>query len=137
MSRFIDVKNNVMYNNPIGKVFFGGEVSKYDPFYSQYGLDPLLNSLISYGADHGGCRTYGDINYDNNYWQYAIFFDICPYTDDHGITYPTNLNYSDNKSIAAHVSEAQSIADSAGVLYRPASIPESRWIVPTSIIVLK
>ncbi len=137
MSRFINVRNNVMYNNPIGNVFFGKTVSKHDPFYIQYGLDPILNTLISYGADHGGCRTYGDINYDTNYWQYAIFFDICPYTDDNGISYPISLNYSDNKSIASHVSEAQIIADSAGVLYRPDSIPESRWIVPTSTIELK
>lgn len=137
MSRFINVRNNVMYNNPIGNVFFGGPVSKYDPFATQYELDPILNTYISYGADHGGCRTYGDINYDNNYWQYALFFDICPYTDDSNISYPTSLNYSDNKSIASHVSEAQIIADSAGVLYRPDSIPESRWIVPTSIIELK
>lgn len=137
MSRFVTVRNNVMYNNPQAKVYMGDPVAANDPFALQYALIPILNS-VPYGTDHGGCRTYGDIDYDGNYWQYPFFFDVCPFIDGKGEFYPTGLNYTDNKGIAVHVSEAQAVADGAGATkIAPESIPSARWILPSETITLK
>ncbi|MGC9386251.1 MAG: right-handed parallel beta-helix repeat-containing protein [Hydrogenovibrio sp.] len=38
MSRFIKVRNNVMYNNPQAKAFFGTDIGENDPFYTQYAI---------------------------------------------------------------------------------------------------
>lgn len=134
MSRYVKVKNNVLYNNPQGKAFFGKDVALNDPFYIQYAIFSEINE-IPYGLDTGGCRTYGNIDYEGNYWFYSLFFSICPYSYN-GLSFPTELTYNDNKSITTNVEFAQEIANNAGVYGRPASIPESRWILPSKEIVL-
>lgn len=134
MSRYIKVRNNVMYNNPQAKAFFGADIGLNDPFYIQYAIFSLLNE-VGYGSDTGGCRTYGDIEYEGNFWTTDSFFNICPFTYQ-GTTFPTGLIYSKNKQVASHVSDAQIIANEAGVTTRPASIPAERWITPSKVIQL-
>ncbi|KUJ75293.1 hypothetical protein AVO42_08140 [Thiomicrospira sp. XS5] len=134
MSRHINVKNNVMYNNPQAKAFFGTDITLNDPFYIQYAIFSLMND-VGYGYDTGGCRTYGDIAYDGNFWHYDEFFNICPFTYE-GTSYPTALSYSGNQKIATNIPDAQIIANDAGVTSRPSSIPASRWITPSKVITL-
>jgi hypothetical protein len=133
MSRFVTVRKNVMYNNPQAKVYLGEPVAPNDPFYPDYLLIPLMNS-VAYGTDHGGCRTYGDISYEENYWQYTFFFDVCPFIDAQGVFYPRGLDYIGNKSVAAYQDEAQAIADKAGVTSKPDSIPAELWVLPPKTI---
>jgi hypothetical protein len=136
MSRYIKVKNNVMYNNPKSKVYFGDDVGLNDPFFIQLYIYSFANALVSYGSDSGGCRTYGDIAYDENFWYDSNFFNPCPLTYE-GVTYPTGLTYSSDKNITSNISSAQKIADRAGVSFKPSSIPEDRWITPSRKIVLE
>jgi len=135
MSRYIKVKNNVMYNNPQAKAFFGDDVGLNDPFYIQFFIYSLMN-LFPYGQDTGGCRTYGDIAYEGNFWYYSEFYNPCPLTYE-GVTYPTGLTYSSDKNITSNISSAQKIADQAGVTSKPSFIPENRWITPSKKIVLE
>lgn len=119
-SRFISVRGNVSYDNPIGEMDFGPPPRKGDPLP----YPALLSAIdgLPYGADIGGCRTFGDISYVGNAWlqppmeaeideaneesarltdgefvPYSDegFFSICPYEND-GVSYPTNLAYSGN-----------------------------------------
>ena len=134
MSRYVIAKNNVMYHNPQGKVSFGDDVKSNDPFYIQYAIYSEMNN-IDYGLDTGGCRTYGNISYKNNYWFYNTFFSVCPFTYD-GISFPTQIDYTNNHNIVTSVKDAQKIADKAGVYSKPESVPFSRWILPPQKIVL-
>ncbi|WP_462326036.1 right-handed parallel beta-helix repeat-containing protein [Desulfoplanes sp.] len=134
MSRYVIARNNVMYNNPQGKAFFGDDIEQNDPFYIQYAIVSAMNT-IDYGLDTGGCRTYGNITYEDNFWFYNTFFSICPFTYN-GINFPTSLNYTNNLNITENVASAQKIADNAGVYARPASISQSRWTLPPRTITL-
>jgi hypothetical protein len=96
-SRYVTLKNNVSFDDPQGFMDLGPCPNPLDPLpYS--GLPCLVNG-IPYGADTGGCRTYGDLRYVENYWISQDFFTICPYTDDDGVSYPTNLRYQRNHLI--------------------------------------
>ncbi|MFP4486076.1 MAG: hypothetical protein ACLFOC_03895 [Campylobacterales bacterium] len=136
MSRYIKVKNNVMYNNPIAHVFFGDDVGLNNPFYIQLALYSYANKMVTYGSDSGGCRTYGDIAYEGNFWYDSSFFNPCAFSYE-GVSYPTGLTYSSDKNITSNIPSAQKIADKAGVSFRPSSIPEDRWVTPPKKIVLK
>jgi hypothetical protein len=133
-SRYVKVKGNASFDNPIGNVNLPGI--------------PLANAF-KYGSDFGGCRTYGDIDFEGNYWleggipaqelwtdvvddsliwiiskgsvsekffPYTPegFFDVCPYTDQ-GVTYPTRLQYQNNHNISAKSAIPPSILQNAGV----------------------
>jgi hypothetical protein len=68
-SRSVLLRGNVSYSNPIGYVNLGtlpqtGAPLPYPPL--------ALANVIPYGGDSGGCRTYGDIRYENNYWMAGI-----------------------------------------------------------------
>ncbi|MFA0964485.1 right-handed parallel beta-helix repeat-containing protein [Roseivirga sp. BDSF3-8] len=68
-SRYIQVERNVSLENPIGKIDMGPEVASADklkPTY--YKLTDLTKLNIPYGGACGGCRTYGDITWKDNYW---------------------------------------------------------------------
>ncbi|MGB5929281.1 MAG: hypothetical protein WBH03_13965, partial [Cyclobacteriaceae bacterium] len=57
------------YNNPIGIINMGEPVNPLDIMKPQYWLLTELTLLkIPYGGDCGGCRTYGDIVFTDNYW---------------------------------------------------------------------
>jgi len=119
-SRYITVRGNVSYDNPIGETDFGPPPRSGDPL--PYSKGPSEVDGLAYGSDSGGCVTYGDIAYIGNSWlqppiqaemelvnlAYALasagklipyspegFFDVCPYTSG-GVSYPTNLSYSGN-----------------------------------------
>ncbi len=119
-SRYITVRGNTSYDNPIGALDFGPPPRDGDPLpYPKILSD---GNGLPYGSDIGGCRTYGDITYRGNSWFQAPmqtemqlanaiyggispgkpppyspqgFFDICPYSTA-GISYPTNLSFSGN-----------------------------------------
>lgn len=64
-SRYLLLDSNVSFSNPIGRVNLGplpqaSAPLKYPPL--------ALANILPYGGDSGGCRTYGDIHYTNNYW---------------------------------------------------------------------
>jgi len=68
-SRYVLLKGNVSYDNRIGKVNLGplpqnGAPLPYPPY--------ALANIIPYGGDSGGCRTYGDIRYEGNYWMEGL-----------------------------------------------------------------
>lgn len=119
-SRYITVRNNVTYENPIGETDFGPPPASGDPL--PYPKGPSEADGLAYGSDTGGCVTYGDIAYIDNSWLqppmksemelanlgYALvsegklipyspegFFNVCPYASG-GVDYPTNLSYSGN-----------------------------------------
>jgi hypothetical protein len=119
-SRYITVRGNISYDNPIGITDLGPPPRGGDPL--PYPKAPSDGDGAPYGSDIGGCVTYGDIQYVGNSWfeppmqtemqlnndfYFLIsggkltpyspqgFFDICPYADQ-GTSYPTNLSYSEN-----------------------------------------
>jgi hypothetical protein len=117
-TRYVTVRGNTSYGNPIGSVTFGPPPHAGDPL--PYDSEPSDANGLPYGSEIGGCRTYGDISYVNNSWfeapmQSVIeqsndayepitgdrpwssegFFDVCPYSDQ-GVSYPTGLSYSGN-----------------------------------------
>ena len=120
-SRYITVRGNTSYDNPIGTTDLGPPPRAGDPL--PYPKAPSEGDDAPYGSDIGGCVTYGDIAYVGNSWfeppmqtemqlnndfYFLIsggklapyspqgFFDICPYTDGQGTSYPTNLSFSEN-----------------------------------------
>lgn len=82
-SRYINVVRNASYNNPIGDMNMGPDVNPFDLVKPRYWTLPVLNGL-AYGADCGGCRTYGEITWSGNYWneggipseEWKIDFDV-------------------------------------------------------------
>lgn len=152
-SRYIRANSNASYSNPIGVTYYGAAPQIGDPFFFQY-PDYYLQNDIPYGSDAGGCVTYGDIEYVNNYWleapipaneityndiYYALlhfypyssmgFFAPCPYSSG-GISYPTNLTYQNNHLINSSADIPSSILSSAGVQSRPSTIPADQWVLP-------
>jgi hypothetical protein len=120
-TRFVTVRDNVSYDNPIGAAEFGPPPRAGDPLPFDQPLATLADG-VPYGGDIGGCRTFGDIAYVGNRWmqppmqqtmaddnalflgltQGALapwspdgFFDVCPFTDD-GVSYPTGLTFTGN-----------------------------------------
>lgn len=150
-SRYVVVERNVSIDNPIGVVDFGPAPPADDPLaYS--GLLSLADGQ-HYGAEIGGCRTYGDIRFTGNQWlqpplptqidQYRAtyeswlhftpyspenFFDVCPYSKS-GVSYPTRLTFHDNQ-VLTDPNAVRSIIDRAGVQQRPTTIPLTEWDPP-------
>jgi len=141
-SRYIVLKGNVSYDNRIGRMNLGPLPQCDDPLP----YPPLaLANVVPYGSDSGGCVTYGDIRYENNYWmegtipleEFALgtlstilssilkinppsdpwskegFYDICPYSAA-GVSYPTNLTYSNNHDILGVWEVPMAILNGAG-----------------------
>ena len=111
-SRYITLKNNVSFDNPQGFMDFGPAPSIFDPL--PYSFIPSLLNNTPYGSDTGGCRTYGDIQYIGNYWLTSEYYDICPYMDDNGVSYPTNLTYKRNHVIQGESDVPKWILRAAG-----------------------
>jgi hypothetical protein len=140
-SRYVLVKGNASFDNRIGGINLGPPPRARDPLpYSDWSK---VNG-IPYGSDIGGCRTYGDIHYENNYWMespipfeelfigallallnkflpeafnpYSTegFFDICPYKPS-DVSYPTRLTYRDNHIILGEWEIPRAILNNAGV----------------------
>lgn len=111
-SRYMTLSGNASYDNPVGFTDFGPAPNPLDPLpYPEY---CVLNG-IPYGSDTGGCRTYGDIYYKGNYLLNETFFNILPYTDDNGVSYPIGLAYSNNHIITGMQGVPKSILKKAGV----------------------
>ncbi len=110
-SRHMTLSGNASYDNPVGVSYFGPAPNPSDPL--PYPAYYLLNG-IPYGSDTGGCRTYGDILYKGNYLLSETFFNILPYTDDNGVSYPTGLEYSNNHLITGVQGVPKSILKKAG-----------------------
>ncbi len=119
-SRFVTLRENTSYDNPIGVTDFGPPPRSGDPL--PYPRQPSETDGVAYGSDLGGCVTYGDILYQRNSWlqppikeqmplinlAYLVasggtlapysdegFFDVCPFSDG-GTSYPTGLAFSEN-----------------------------------------
>ena len=156
-SRYITLRGNVSFDDPVGTVYLGPPPKANDPL--PYPSLPSAGNLMPYGSDLGGCRTYGDIRFIGNTWlqdpflknvglynalyKAALgfdaysdqgFFDIGPYTDPEGVSHPTNLTYVGNRIMPGSASSlTQSLSrrlSAAGVHGRPATIPADRWISP-------
>jgi hypothetical protein len=141
-SRYVVLRNNASFDNPIGHVDLGPSPQIGDPL--PYPAAPSFANLVPYGSDIGGCRTYGDIHYESNYWRAGLipleeaaidlvfetyskqgFFNICPYNSD-GVDYPTGLRYSDNHDIPlGEIEVPQEILRNAGVRANDAPVPAS------------
>jgi hypothetical protein len=70
-SRYILLRDNASFDNPIGSIDMGPAPRPGDPLPTLPALLFALNG-IPYGGDIGGCRTYGDIRYENNYWRAGL-----------------------------------------------------------------
>jgi len=152
-SRYIKIKNNVAIDNPVGVMDLGPPPRPGDPL--PYSPIPSEANGLPYGSDLGGCRTFGDISFVGNYWLqppfkqdvvlynaiwYALahflpysdegFFDVCPYTDDFGVSYPTGLIYRDNHILQKSARPQEPILQDAGARERPPTIPAGRWSLP-------
>lgn len=129
-SRWITLRNNASFNNPVGHVYLGppprtdssGRVVIPTWF-------PLLwpANTTSYGSDIGGCRTYGDIRFVGNYWLHPDFYDVCPF-EENGVSYPTDMIYDGNHVIRGEEDVPRQLLREAGVQYRPDAIPAGRWV---------
>lgn len=147
-SRYIQLERNVSFNNPIGITFFGPPSPPGDPLpYPPYSI----GNNLPYGCDSGGCVTFGDIRYVENYWlsapapnlavlnfvyhslfqpppySYYGFFSVCPSTIDN-IKYPINLEYKNNHPGFSLSDVPSEIMSKAGVQQRPSTIPQSQWV---------
>lgn len=152
-SRYIQLKSNVSYDNTIGVTYYGPAPSILDPYFLMF-PDYYLQNDLPYGSDSGGCVTYGDLSYTDNYWlenpiptniatynafYYSLlhfypysdfgFFDICPYSNN-GVSYPVNLSYQNNHQISSKADIPTELLNNAGVQSRPPTIPASLWILP-------
>jgi hypothetical protein len=152
-TRYVAVRSNALFDNPIGTADFGPAPKAGDPL--PYSSLPSMANGIPYGSDTGGCVTYGDIRYVSNFWMQAPmsesfapsnalfaqlgqrppysaqgYFDPCPYVDASGVSYPTDLTYTGNQIYAAQPA-ALDIAAAAGAKQRPPSIPPTLWTVPS------
>jgi len=109
-SRFVVLKNNASYNNPIGVLDFGPAANGEDPLpYPPY----AILDTIPYGDEIGGCRTYGDIVYEENYFSNLTFFSVCPFNKN-GISYPVKLTYENNHIIQGKSDIPEALLNGAG-----------------------
>jgi hypothetical protein len=76
------------------------------------GKRPAGGGNIFY-TDSGGCVAYGDMSFVGNYWLSLDFFNVCPFSEN-GVSYPTNLTYTNNHLIYGVKDVPQSILDAAG-----------------------
>lgn len=78
-SRFITLQENVSLYNPTGTMDLGpcGYPTSFEwPLADTYLC--LATGIVSYGADMGGCRPYGDLRYLGNYFgNPQEFFTVC------------------------------------------------------------
>ena len=112
-SRFVTLRSNVSYDNPIGSIEFGPPPSPLDPL--PYDPLPSLANGLPYGGETGGCRTYGQILFERNYWSSSAYFSICPYTSDFGLmSFPIDLSYRKNQIISSPSQVPQVILRNAG-----------------------
>jgi hypothetical protein len=101
-SRYVSLDGNVAFNNSIGITDFG-PCGKPDSL-------ALCFVNLPYGSDSGGCRPYGDIAFNGNYWQHAHhYWDACPYEN-----YPVNVVDKGNQVIAGPGSVSSQILSAAG-----------------------
>lgn len=142
-SRYVKLKENASFDNPIGNIYFGPSI--------EGNLFFILNKF-QYGSDSGGCRTYGDIHFEENYWlegkipgeefwndlvddtliwilskgsvkekffPYSPqgFFDVCPYSEN-GMSYPTGLSWHNNHDIQDKSAIPERILKNAGARTR-------------------
>ena len=114
-SRYITLKNNASFNNPVGYIDFGGAppLTALLPNDLQIILSIASDLKKPYGSDTGGCRTFGDIYYEENYFSDYIFFDICPY-ETNGVKYPTRMSYFFNFFAFDEAQVPVPILDAAG-----------------------
>ncbi len=130
-SRYISLRKNVSIDNPVGIVWFGPLAKANDPLpYPPIGLA----NCLPYGGEIGGCVTYGDISYADNYAQTAwtdsnSFYNPCPYQAG-GVTYPTNLQFAGNRAISSLADVPAELVNAAGVQTRPDTIPAEKWVLP-------
>lgn len=102
-SRYVTLVHNVSLGNKPGITDFG-PCSLPDSL-------PLCGVHIPYGSDRGGCRPYGDIVYQQNYWQYPTpFFSACPYRP-----YPVHIVDAGNQLISGPSGVPRSILNAAGL----------------------
>jgi|GEM_PF-409316 len=128
-SRWIILLKNNSVNNPVGYPYFGPlplDPLVYILFNDLFDLKfeasmAFLQSIVPYGGDIGGCRTYGDIEFIANNGIVPSFYDICGYTYN-GVSYPKNMLFDNNNQSAA------------GTVWGGASYPPvnevNSWYVP-------
>lgn len=102
-SRYITLNQNVSLNNPQGYVDFGpcGKSSSFTD------LCPTTN-VVHYGTDMGGCVTYGDLIFENNYFGPILtYYNICK-------NGPIRMSFINNITVSSSAQIPSSILNSAG-----------------------
>jgi len=95
-SRYITVRNNVSLDNPRGFLDFGPctTLSLIEKFC-------LSTDIVPYGADMGGCVSYGDMRFEGNYLRDAYnFFGTQLCMNANVPNFPTNMNFINNEVIS-------------------------------------
>ena len=115
-SRYITLEENVSLDNPVGYFDLGGcgPAGQLLPNPSQEIMCRIIDLKIPYGGEIGGCRTYGENTYINNYFGDYKFYDICPY-ELNGIKYPTDLTFQGNHPVSEEDQVPWGIINRAGV----------------------
>lgn len=93
-SRYLELRDNISFGNPIGNFNFGPLFLNSDPINraNPFRIFPELNALLKYGSDIGGCVTYGDILYVGNRWENLWTFN--PFSQNPTL-FPLNPLYYD------------------------------------------
>ncbi|MBM4266236.1 MAG: hypothetical protein FJ144_06450 [Deltaproteobacteria bacterium] len=101
-SRYVTLFENVSYDNPVGVTDLG-----------PCGLPSSLALCwvrLPYGSDSGGCRPYGDLHFQSNYFLDPIFYDfVCPYPP-----YPVDVTRTDDQVISGPWDVPERILREAG-----------------------
>jgi hypothetical protein len=152
-TRYVTIRGNVLFDNPIGTADFGPAPKAGDPL--PYDALPSKADGLPYGSDTGGCVTYGQISYEGNFWfpspmstqiaannaiytslgQHAPYsangyFSPCPALVD-GVSHPVDLVYTGNHTYTGQPQAAAIIA-AAGATSRPPGVAHGEWPKPTS-----
>jgi hypothetical protein len=136
-TRYVTLVGNVSFDNPQGHVFMGPPLVKGDTLNATfYYLVEEMENLIPYGSEIGGCCTFGDILYINNYcqnlwdkdvilallldpersgWPFnPLYFDPCK-NKCVETNYPIRLHFFDNHLIKDKAEVPSHILNRAGV----------------------
>ena len=136
-TRFVTVTGNASFDNPQGHVDMGPKPLLEDRLNLDiYTILDDLEDLIPYGSEIGGCNTFGDIQYEGNYWLNnwdkewllalaldpersgwpfnPLYFNPCV-NGCVKLNYPIRLHFQDNHIIKGKAEVPLAILEKAGI----------------------
>jgi hypothetical protein len=105
-SRYVTLRANVSVDNPPGTVDFGPCLARGTD------LAPLCQAtgVLPYGSDRGGCRPYGDIAFEGNFFSDPPYYlEACPFAP-----YPVNVTEEGTHAVTGTGDVPQRILAAAG-----------------------